>query len=238
MVARALDHSVRQFIVPAYDAGSLERTRQVASAQPDALFPAYGIHPWYVDDSTDVNTLIRPYLTDKDIVAIGEIGLDFVPGCPPTDLQTRVFRSQIDLAMDLDLPVIIHCRRAHEQLYSMLKGYRGSVKGVMHSYSGSTELMFRFMDLGLFIAFAGSVTRRTARKYHKNAREVPLDRLLLETDAPSIATETTVASLVEPRHIVEVAQKVADLRGIAYDDVCRQSTENAGLLFRLPEPVT
>lgn len=234
VIARAIGQGVVQFIVPAYDADSLERTRRIVAGRPGVLFPAYGIHPWYINDATDAGSLLKPYVNDRAVVAIGEIGLDFVAGCPPVDQQIRVLNSQLIIASELDLPVIIHCRKAHDRLYPILKDCKRSIRGVMHSYSGGKEIMFKFLDLGFFIAFAGSVTRQTAKKYHKNAKEVPLDRLLLETDAPSIATETTVASLVEPVNIVEVAQKVADLRGISYDDICRHSTENAAELFGLP----
>lgn len=234
MIAAAIAQGVRQFVVPAYDADSLERTHRVVLGREGVLFPAYGIHPWYVSHSTNVDALLHPYLDNQGVVAIGEIGLDFVPGSPPPDQQISALTQQLNLAVNLDLPVIIHCRKGHEQILPILRAYRGSLRGVMHSYSGSTEFMFRFLDLGLFIAFAGSVTRHTARKHHKNAKEVPLDRLLLETDAPSIATETTLASLVEPRHTVEVAEKVAGLRNIPYDDICRHTTRNARLLFGLP----
>lgn len=208
----------------------------MASIWPDVLFPAYGIHPWYVRADTDVRTLLKPYLTEPGITALGEIGLDLAPGCPSLNQQTPILQQQLSFALDFDLPVIIHCRKAHDQMLSILQTFKGRLRGVMHSYSGSTELMFRFLDLGLFIAFSGSVTRHTAKKYHKNAREAPLDRLLVETDAPSIATESTVASLVEPRHTVEVAERIAELRNISYNEICRQTTENAKFLFRLPTP--
>jgi TatD DNase family protein len=238
VIAAAIAQEVSQFIVPAYDADSLERTRRVVSSRPSVLFPTYGIHPWYVNDSIDVEALLQPYLGGPGVVAIGEIGLDFVSGCPPLDQQIPALKQQLGLAIDLDLPVIIHCRKAHEQLLAILQAFKGSLRGVMHSYSGSTDLMFRFLDLGLYIAFGGSVTRHTARKYHNNAKKVPLDRLLLETDTPSIATESTVASLVEPRHVVEVAEKVAELRSVPYHEICARTTHNARLVFRLPSSTT
>jgi TatD DNase family protein len=236
VIARAVEQGVKQFIVPSYDADSLERTNRIVSGRPGVLFPAFGIHPWYVSDSTDVDCLVVPYLSNRGAVAVGEIGLDLAPGCPPIEWQIPVFERQLAMAVEHDLPVIVHCRKAHEQLYQVLWAYKGALRGVMHSYSGSTDLMFKFLDLGLFIAFSGSVTRKTARKYHRNAKEVPADRLLLETDAPSIATEMTVASLVEPIHMVEVAEKVSELRGISYDEICEASTRSARFLFNLPLP--
>ena len=100
-------------------------------------------------------------------------------------------------------------------LYQILLNQGGKIRGALHSFSGSKEMMMNLIELGFYIAFSGSVTRKTAGKYHKNAQAAPLERILLETDAPSIATETTVAAEVEPRHIVEVAQKVAEIRGIS-----------------------
>ena len=119
-------------------------------------------------------------------------------------------------------------------MYQIIKAYYGRIKGVMHSFSGDIDMMNRFLDLGFYISFSGSVTRKTAKRYHNNARAVPFDRLLVETDAPSIGTETTIASNVEPRHTVEVAQKIAELRGIPFEDVCVQTTNNAKRLFNLP----
>lgn len=108
---------------------------------------------------------------------------------------------------------------------------------MLHSYSGGADLLPRFLDLGLDISFSGSVTRTNARKYHRTAAAVPADRFLLETDAPSIATESTAGSEVEPRHVVEVAQKIAALRARTIEEIAAQSTENALALFtRMPRP--
>ena len=101
----------------------------------------------------------------------------------------------------------------------------------MHSYSGSREMMARFLDLGFYISFSGAVTRRTAKKYHKNAVAVDGDRFVVETDAPSIATETTVASKVEPAHTAEVARRIAGLRAVSFGEICRLTTANAERLF-------
>ncbi len=103
----------------------------------------------------------------------------------------------------------------------------------MHSFSGDSDMMNRFLDLGFYISFSGAVTRKTAR-VSQQCRAVPLDRLLVETDAPSIGTETTIGSKVEPLHTVEVAQKIAELRNIPFDEVCMHTTNNAKSLFNIP----
>ncbi len=235
VMERAKAAGVCIFIVPTYDVESLYRTAQMALTYPDAIFPAYGIHPWFLGGDVDWE-MVRHYIERAETVAVGEIGLDLSPECPPADVQIPALIRQLEMAAEVGLPVIIHCRKAYGPLYDILKPFKGSVKGVLHSYSGSRDAMDRFIDLGFYIGFSGSVTRRTARKYHKTAQSVPSARILLETDAPSIATETTVASEVEPRHVLEVAKKIADLRGLDEVDVCRLATENAWRLFqRLPQ---
>jgi len=176
---------------------------------------------------------LEGYLDSKEAVAVGEIGLDLVPGMAPVEVQERAFVAQLDMAAQRRLPVLVHCRKAHGRMLDILGAYRGRVVAVMHSFSGSVEIMERFLDLGCYISFSGSVTRDSAKKYHRCARVVPPERLLLETDAPSIATQTTVASRVEPLHTVEIAVKVAQLRGVSVEEVCRWSTQNAGRVFEL-----
>ncbi len=234
VIARARDAGVDMMIAPAYDMASLERTAQIAALYPDAVFPAFGLHPWFVHESVDWD-ILRSYLNRSDAVAVGEIGLDFSDPCPAADLQTPVFLRQLDIAADCGLPVLIHCRKAYDRLYDILKSYKGRLQGVLHSYSGGKDGMSRFIDLNFYISFSGSVTRHNARKYHLSAQAVDPGRMLLETDAPSIATETTVASEVEPCHIPDVARKIADLRGLPLSEVRRLTTENACRLFsRLP----
>lgn len=232
MIKRARAAGIGAFIVPSYDRESLKTTHELASTYKGPVYPAYGIHPWLVHDQVNLD-ILHLYIRHKETVAIGEIGLDFAPETPPQNLQIDFFIRQLDLALDSGLPVIIHCRRAHEAMYQIIKSYYGRIKGVMHSFSGNFDMMNRFLDCGFFISFSGSVTRKTASRYHANAKAVPLERLLVETDAPSIAMETTIASDVEPRHTVEIAHAIAELRGIPFEDVCMHTTNNAKRLFDL-----
>jgi TatD DNase family protein len=231
VIARAKAAGVSRIIVPAYDMESLERTEQLSESYPGFLFPAYGLHPWFIDERCDLEK-IHTLLRYRNAVAVGEVGLDFSSDTyPPAEWPMQVLISQLDMAVEFSLPVLLHCRKAYDQLYSILKQYHGKLQGVLHSYSGGADGLTRFMELGLYISFSGSVTRSTARKYHRTAAAVPLERMLLETDSPSIATESTVASAVEPQHVVEVAQKIAEIRALSLPEICRQSTENALRLF-------
>jgi TatD DNase family protein len=234
VIERAKAAGVRALIVPAYDMESLERTAKLALCYPDVVFPAYGLHPWFINESIDFS-IIRTCILRKDTVAIGEIGLDFSHECSPAESQVTVLIRQLDMAADLGLPVLIHCRKAYDQLYEILKQYHGRICGVLHSYSGGKAAMARFIEMDFYISFSGAVTRNNARKYHQTAESVPLERILLETDAPSITTESTVASEVEPSHVLEIARKIAGIRDLTLSEVSRHSTENALRLFhRIP----
>lgn len=234
VIERARQAGVVAFVVPAYDRESLPRTLGLAQEYPGAVFSAFGIHPWFLGDF-DLHE-IEEYLRSGTAVAVGEVGLDFSPGMPPAEKQEKYLIRQLDMAAGFSLPVMIHCRRAYERMYDILAGYKDRIRVVMHSFSGSSEVMKRFLGLGCFISFSGSVTRDNAKKYHRCAEVVPSDRFLVETDAPSIATQTTVASLVEPRHVAEIATKLADIRHAAYPDICRLSTCNAMDFFRIAIP--
>ncbi len=230
VIARARAAGVGACIAPAYDRVSLARTADLARQYPAFIFPAYGLHPWFVAEGLNIDEL-RGYLLQSGTVAVGEIGLDFSPECPPPDMQLGPFKLQLDLAAELHLPVLVHCRKAHGQLLKIVEAYKGGLRGVLHSFSGGRDFALRFIDIGFYIAFSGSVTRSTAKKYHKTAASIPLESILLETDAPSIATETTLASQVEPRHTVEVAHKIVELRGSSFEELAQVTTHNARRLF-------
>jgi TatD DNase family protein len=234
VISRARQAGVGGCVVPAYDRPSLGRTAELARQYPDYIFPAYGLHPWFISDGLDINDCTA-YLAQPGTVAVGEIGLDFSPECPPAEAQLAAFQLQLSLAVELGLPVAIHCRKAHDALYKMIAACKGRIAGMLHSFSGGRDLALRFIELGFYIGFSGSVTRPTAKKYHKTATGIPLEYILVETDAPSIATQTTVASQVEPRHALEVAQKIAELRCLSLQEVTAATTANARRLFRLPD---
>ena len=229
VLERARQKGVVGCIVPSYDRGSLARTQELARLYPGMIYPAFGIHPWFLDEGALRD--VKGYLEMPETVCVGEIGLDLSPNMPAGELQESFFTAQLKMAADHLLPVTVHCRKAHERVYELVKTLKDRVTVVMHSFSGSVEMMQRFLEIGCYIAFSGSVTRKTAKKYHRCAAAVPLKRLLLETDAPSIATQTTVASRVEPVHCAEIALKIAEIRDISYDEVCRHSTSNALRVF-------
>ena len=175
-------------------------------------------------------------LDGPKVVGIGEIGLDGKVTGVDLDLQVRVLRPQLELAAERDLPVMLHCRGEHDLLARVLSevGRRvRPVRGVMHAFSRSVDLARRFLDLGLSISFAGTITRPRARA-RKTAAALPLDAILIETDAPSIALEGIPPEKVEPAHTRDVAETLAMLRSEPLEEVARRTTDNARRLFDIP----
>ncbi len=230
VIGRAAKAGVSDFIVPAYNEDSLGITRELAKRYKN-IHPAYGIHPWYIRTDFGISSL-KEFLEDSRTVAVGEIGLDYAEDVSTSrDIQKRVLVEQIELALSFDLPVLLHCRRAHQDMLEILRNYAGRIRGIMHSYSGSREMIADFINTGMYFSFSGAVTRSHAKKYHRNAVAVPLDRILFETDAPSISTQSVNAADVEPCHITEIIGFVAQLRKTDRDTLVKASIENVKSLF-------
>ncbi|WP_320673942.1 TatD family hydrolase [Prochlorococcus sp. MIT 1341] len=197
-----------------------------------------GVHPLDTQhwDSNTLQVLRTAALEDDRVVAIGELGLDFFRESNLEE-QLQVLRPQLDLAGELDLPVIIHCREAAEAMLKELEHRNCSglcPKGVMHCWGGTPEEMRRFLDLGFFISFSGIVTFPKASLVHECVREVPEDRFLVETDSPFLAPVPWRGKRNEPAFVECVAKRVAELRGQSFETIAKQSTKNARNLFELP----
>jgi TatD DNase family protein len=231
VLARARAAGVEQIVAPAYDVASWPVV--AALADGGRIFPALGLHPWVAHEELDLQRL-KKALLDCGAVAVGEIGLDSKIDSPSLDVQIPAFRSQLRLARELDLPVILHCRGAFAEMLAILQEEGPELRGVAHAFSRGPELAQRFLDLGLHLGFGGAVTRPRARRPRRSAEVVPLESIVLETDAPSIGLEGVVPEHVEPRHVVDVAVALAELRGLTLDTLAEATTKHARELFRLP----
>ncbi len=230
VISNAIYVGVLSFIVPSYDFPSLEYTADLGRRFSN-IHPALGIHPWYADRSIDLNIIEELVLSNKAI-AIGEIGLDFSEEIKiPEELQIEFFIKQVEIAIKLGLPILVHCRKAHQKMLELIKPYNGRLRGVMHSFSGNQTFLSEFLSCGFYISFSGAVTRSHAKKYHRSAINTPDDRILFETDAPAISTQNVSAENIEPRDIIEIVKFVADLRGKSLEDMAEISTRNATALF-------
>lgn len=223
---------VGRFIVPGVAPESWESSAQLAAGRA-GMFMAFGLHPMHAAryDERLLEDLAR---YAEGAVAIGEIGLDYALSGVSRELQVRALRGQLRLAVRMGLPVLIHCRRAFEDSIRILREERvREVGGVMHAYSGSSEMARIFIKEGLLISLAGTVTYHNAVKAPQVAAELPLEHLLLETDAPDMSPEPYRGKVNEPAFLIETARVVARLRGIAVDELARATTANAERLFRL-----
>ena len=198
------------------------------------LYGAVGIHPECAKDLPEgwlreVETFAR----EEKIMAIGEIGLDYhwLDACPK-DTQKAVFAAQLELADRLQMPICIHDREAHGDMMDFMRKYRP--RGVMHCFSGSVELAREVIKLGLYIGIGGVVTFKNARHCVEVAVEIPLRRLLLETDAPYMAPVPFRGKRNDSSMISYVAERIAEIRGITAEEVLRASLENTRELFSIP----
>lgn len=195
------------------------------------VYQAVGIHPEFADGVTDAMLLeIESMLSDEKAVAVGEIGLDYhYDDGAPREVQKALFRSQIELAKKHDLPIIVHDRDAHSDTFDILKEYEP--KGVVHCYSGSAEMMKEIVKLGMYIGMTGVITFKNARKSVECISELPLDRLLIETDCPYLAPVPFRGKRCNSSMIIYTAEKIAEIKGITRLEVLSATRENANRLF-------
>lgn len=202
------------------------------------IYATAGVHPHGAGSVTAASlTAVAQLLTDPKVVAVGEIGLDFYRRRAPEDIQEEVFRQFLDLAASQKKPVIIHTREATARTLAILRDYRQKiVGGVMHCFSGDYDEALAFLDLGLDISFSGVLTYPNAKPLQEAARRLPLDRLLIETDAPYLSPQPRRGKRNEPSYVTFTAQTLANLRGQPLAVIAAQTWQNTLRVFGLPEP--
>ena len=237
VATRWRDAGVRALLHACVEPAEIPAIRALADRFPEMRY-SVGVHPldtqhWCTDT---VDVLRQAALDDPRVVAIGELGLDLFRD-KNLEEQLAVLRPQLDLAVELNLPVIVHCRDAAEPMLDELRTRRSEglcPTGVMHCWGGTPEEMHAFLDLGFYISFSGTVTFPKALATHACAEQVPEDRFLVETDCPFLAPVPRRGKRNEPAFVASVASRVADLRGVDVDRVAAATTSNARRLFKLP----
>ena len=205
----------------------------------DNVWATLGVHPHDAKDWTaDIESEFRMMAQHEKVVAIGEIGLDFYRNLSPHDDQYRAFEAQLALADDLNLPVVIHSRDAHEESYGVLLEWanrrtREFPVGVIHCFSGDADLAHRYQALGFLISFAGPVTYPKNDALREAARSLPLEAIVIETDCPYLSPQPRRGKRNEPANIQHTAQQIADVRGQSTTTIADLSTANALRLFRI-----
>lgn len=233
-MARSRELGVTEMAVVGFDTPTIEKSLELSQTYPE-IYSIIGWHPTEAGSySKAIEDKLQSQLTEPKVVALGEIGLDYYWMNDPKEIQAKVFRRQIAIAREHNLPISVHTRDAIEDTYQILKEENiQNVGGIMHSFSGDVEWMKRFLDLGMHISLSGVVTFKKATEVHEVAQAVPLERLLIETDAPYLAPMPYRGKRNEPGYTRYVAEKVAELREMTVEDVAKITRQNAFELFRI-----
>jgi len=236
-IRRAEKVGVRQVITVGTDLASSKKNLELARQFPQ-VYAAVGIHPHDAKGASDeVYSELLRLAGIPNVVAWGEIGLDFVKEYSPRDIQLRVFRQQVRLAAGIALPIIVHDRGAHVETVEILREEAaGVLRGVMHCFSGDVKLARQVLDLGFFISVTGIVTFPKAKLVKEVVNYVPLERLLIETDSPFLSPVPYRGKPNEPARVVHVAEEIARIKEVSLQEVARCTSANARDLFRLPVP--
>ena len=241
LLQRAEEAGVTRVITIGSELEDSRRNLDIAARFP-AVSPTVGVHPTSVHEVTESDwiEILRSLAREPGVVAIGEIGMDFFhppqDGSPEADWHARqesFFRAQLDLAIELDLPVVIHQRDSIEAIRRILADYTGRVTAVFHCFNGAPDLARELLDQGYYLSFTGIVTFPKATEVHESARIVPSDRLMLETDSPYLAPVPFRGKRCEPAYTRNTAEQVAQLRGVTLETLACETTATAERFFRL-----
>lgn len=234
VLQRSKDASVEKIICVGYDYNSSYQAVNLAK-EYEEVYAVIGIHPHDAKSYTEeIGAKLFKLAKEPKVVAIGEMGLDFYRDLSPRDVQSQVFKEQIKIAQELYKPIVIHDRDAHQEVLDIIKKEQaGKNEGVMHCYSGHVPLAIELMKLGFYISFAGPITYKNARKTHEVAAKIPVEKILIETDCPYLTPEPYRGKRNEPANVVEVAKKVAEIRGKTVEEIGYMTSLNAKKLFRI-----
>ncbi len=238
VLQRAFDNAVSDFIIPATTFAHWEKIKILASKY-SYFHPAYGLHPMFMSQHSDQDLdHLAHWLQTEKAIAVGECGLDFFIFNQQTkrgqaiNAQLHLFHSQLALAQQYQLPVIIHSRKSLDLVLKEIR-QQPNLRGVIHSFSGSEQQAYQLIDQGFCLGFGGPITYTRAKKLRHLVTTLPLDALLLETDAPDQPDASHYRQRNEPAFLIHIATKMAELRGISIQDVIQITSNNAKQLFNL-----
>lgn len=234
VIERALRQGVKNMVVVGFDRPTINRALELAEAY-SFLYASVGWHPVDAIDMTDDDLAwLEELASHPKVVALGEMGLDYYWDKSPKEIQKEVFRKQIRLAKKVKLPIIIHNREATLDILDILKEEDAAeVGGIMHCFSGSVEVAKECLKMNFYISLGGPVTFKNAKKPKEVAKEIPLDRLLIETDCPYLAPHPYRGKRNEPSYVSLVAEEIAKLKELSYEEVVQKTYDNARQIFHL-----
>jgi len=234
VIQRAKESGVEYIFTVGTEKKDWKRALEITNAHP-SIYAILGVHPHNakeIDDQT--YTLLKGLCKNEKVKAYGEIGLDFFRNLSPREIQLKRFREQIGLAKELGLPIIVHDREAHQETLEILKSEKADeCGGIIHCFSGDDEMAKACMDMGFYISIPGSITFKNAESFREIVKRVPLDSLLVETDAPFLTPEPFRGKRNEPSYVRYTAQKVAEIKKVSFEKVAEVTTENAFKVYRM-----
>ena len=234
VIQRAQDSGVGYIFIVGTEKRDWKRALEIANAHP-SIYVILGVHPHNakeIDDKT--YPILRELCRDRKVKGYGEIGLDFFRNLSPRDVQLKRFREQVGLAKELQLPIVVHDREAHQETLEILKSEKAEeCGGIIHCFSGDYEMAKECIDIGFCISIPGSITFKNAERFREIVKRLPLESLLVETDAPFITPEPFRGKRNEPSYVKYTAQKVAEIKKVSFEKVAEVTTENALQIFKL-----
>lgn len=235
-VARALEAGVSKIILPAIDSSSYRAMVELQQAYPENFFLLAGLHPTSVNEIEDwqseVAIVEQKIRSEQKFYGIGEVGLDLYWDKEHVEEQRSALSSQLDLALQFNLPVVFHTRDAFAETIDLLEGYRGrGLRGVFHSFSGSIDDYAKLRKMGDFLFGVGGVVTYKKSSTADVVRDIALEELVLETDAPYLSPVPMRGKRNESSYVVHTAQFLAQLKGVSLDEVAHHTTKNAELMF-------
>lgn len=233
VIKNASENQVKKIIVPAASTTDIDAVYEL-SQKYENIYCYLGIHPEDAKNWEDgLADKIKAYAPSPKVLGIGEIGLDYYWDKSYIDVQKKVFIKQIELANELGLPINVHDREAHKDTFEIIKAHNKCSKVIMHCFSGSPEFAKECVKEGWYIALGGVVTFKNAKKMKEVAIEIPLEKLLLETDAPYLTPVPYRGKENQPAYVKFVAEEIANLRGISFEEVAAITTQNAKEIFAI-----
>ncbi|MFH1259052.1 MAG: TatD family hydrolase [Elusimicrobiota bacterium] len=234
VIAQAVQSGVKKMLVIGCEKTEWEDTLKLCRSNA-VLRPSLGLHPHYLEKNTAqmLTAWIEKNLQPAELAAFGEIGLDYYRNLSPQDKQKTTFAQLVEYGKTLNLPLIIHCREAFEDTYAILKEQQEKIRGVVHCFSGDLHWAEKFIQLGFHLGITGPLTYPKSGQLKQVVKEIPLDKLLLETDCPYLPPQAWRGKRNEPQYLIAIAQEMAKIKNISVEEVGSVTTGNAEKLFGL-----
>jgi TatD DNase family protein len=232
VIERAFAAGLNTIVSIGYDLSAGREAARIAKNH-EGIYAVVGIHP-HNAKAMNVSTVnsLRELAQDPKVVAIGEIGLDYYRDLSPRARQKEAFEQQIRLAGELELPIVVHDREAHNDVLEMLRRFGKDSKGILHCFSGDLSMAEEVIEMGYLISIAGPVTYPNARRLHELVQHLPGESIVLETDCPFLPPQSRRGERNEPLFVLETAYKVAELKGMQLDELVELTSRNARGMFR------